>query len=76
MICLQGEHYGIDWDGPAPDIQASDETTVTVPSTNNPLQEADFMLLKAAVDPQRNSDEYGVDIYLEVLSFCEQHTLQ
>lgn len=72
---MQREYYGIDWSGPAPNIQTSYETVVEVPSTSIPLQEADFMLLKATIDAQRNSEEYGVDIYLEVLSFIEAHTL-
>ena len=32
------------------------------------------MLLKSTIDPHRNSEEYGVDIYLEVLSFVEEQT--
>jgi hypothetical protein len=70
---FQGDNYGIDWDGPAPDMQTTDSPEVVVPFTTNPLQEADFALLKTAIDPLCNSDEYGVDIYLEVLTFCEQH---
>lgn len=71
---MQGEYYGIDWDGPVPDIQTSLEPVVEVPSTNNPLQEADLMLLKSTIDRHRNSEEYGVDIYLEVLSFVEERS--
>ncbi len=70
---FQGDNYGIDWDGPAPDMQTTDSSEVVVPFTTNPLLEADFALLKTAIDPLRNSDEYGVDIHLEVLTFCEQH---
>ena len=32
------------------------------------------MLLKSTIDPHRNSEEYGVDIYLEVLSFVEERS--
>ena len=42
-----------------------------VPITSNPLQAADYESLKTLIDPLRDSEEYGVDIYLEALSFVQ-----
>ncbi|XP_068710300.1 uncharacterized protein [Montipora foliosa] len=65
----QGDYYGVDWDGPVPNNQTDAQEAVEVPTTSNPLQEADYVSLKSLIDPLRDSDEYGVDIYLETLSF-------
>lgn len=70
---FQSECYGIVWDGPTQDVHPADQNTVEVPPTNNPLAQDDFMLLQATIDPKQSREEYGVDIYLNVLSFIEQH---
>lgn len=69
---FQGEHYGVDWDGPAPDGNLDDATAVEVPNTRNPLQPAQYSSLTNIINPLRNSDEYGIDIYLETLTFIQQ----
>lgn len=69
---IQGEHYGVDWDGPAPDGNLDDATAVEVPNTRNPLQPAQYSSLTNIINPLRNSDEYGIDIYLETLTFIQQ----
>lgn len=75
MCCLhvfQGDYYGVDWDGPAPDVSLDDETPVEVPNTTNPLEPAQYSSLTNLINPLRNSDQYGVDIYLEVLTFLQE----
>ena len=75
MCCLhvfQGDYYGVDWDGPAPDVSLDDETPVEVPNTRNPLEPAQYSSLTNLINPLSNSDEYGVDIYLEVLTFLQE----
>jgi len=67
----QGDYYGVDWDGPAPHNPNDDQEAVEVPITSNPLQAADYESLKTLIDPLRDSEEYGVDIYLEALSFVQ-----
>lgn len=68
----QGDYYGVDWDGPAPDVSLDDETPVEVPNTTNPLEPAQYSSLTNLINPLRNSDEYGVDIYLEVPTFLQE----
>lgn len=70
---LQGEYYGVDWNGPAPNNSTDDHVTVEVPIIRNPLHPVDYASLTNSIDPLRESDEYGVDIYLEALSFI--HTI-
>lgn len=70
MCCLhvfQGDYYGVDWDGPAPDVSLDE-----VPNTTNPLEPAQYSSLTNLINPLRNSDEYGVEIYLEVLTFLQE----
>lgn len=69
FIISQADYYGVDWDGPVPNNQTDAQEAVEVPTTSNPLQEADYVSLTSLIDPLRDSDEYGVDIYLETLSF-------
>ena len=69
---FQGDYYGVDWDGPAPDVSLDDETPVEVPNTTNPLEPAQYSSLTNLINPLRNSDEYGVDIYLEVPTFLQE----
>ncbi|CAH3148958.1 unnamed protein product [Pocillopora meandrina] len=43
QVCFEkgrGDYYGVDWDGPAPDVSLDDETPVEVPNTTNPLEPA------------------------------------
>lgn len=75
FILFQREYYGVDWDGPAPNIHLADETTsVQVPTTRNPLEPAQQSSLLNLINPLRDSDDYSVDIFLEVLTFTQQTT--
>ena len=62
----------IDWDGPAPDGNLDDATPVEVPNTRNPLEPAQNSSLTNLINPLCNSDEYGIDIYLETLTFIQE----
>ena len=58
-----------------PNNPTDDHATVEVPVTGNPLQEEDYALLRGSIDPLRNSDDYGVDTYLEALNFIHAKVL-
>ena len=58
--------YGVDWEGPMP-VDAA--VQVDVPATQSPLTAIDYEMLRAEIDPLRNTTQYGIDIYEEVLSF-------
>jgi hypothetical protein len=69
-------NYGIDPDGPAPaeewDGQASaDVPVVEIPPTDCPLLDDKWLELKSTIDPTRNSDCNGVDIYIETIHFIQ-----
>lgn len=69
--------YGIDWDGPGPseewDGRVEDDTApVQVPETIFPLESQGLQELSRQVDPAEHSMYYGVDIYLNALSFMQQ----
>ena len=60
--------YGIDWDGPLPNQEwdgqhQDDDRTVEVPSTSFPLSQQVFEHLQRTIDPLRNTQYHGVDIY-------------
>lgn len=61
--------YGIDFDGPLPDDHTDDGNLVEIPRTSIPLEPTDYQEMCAAIDPLRPSDSYGIDIYMEVMSF-------
>ena len=58
--------YGIDWSGP---VTESDENIVTLPDTPSPLPPNDFEELYSTISPLADSENHGVDIYLETLAF-------
>ena len=64
----------MDWDGPAPSAQwdgpIEDEVhTVEVPNIPTVLQASDLTQLTCTVNPLEESDDNGVDLYLEALRF-------
>lgn len=74
---VDSNSYGIDWDGPLPsqawDGQHEDDCrTVEVPSTSFPLSQAVLDHLQKTIDPLRNTQYHGVDIYLEVVCILGQ----
>lgn len=67
--------YGIDIEGPVPDDHDDGSNAVEVPITSNPLEPNHYQQMCAAIDPLRPSDSYGIDIYMEVVSFIETHAV-
>ena len=65
----QGPFFGIDWNGPIPYV--NDDDTVRVSEIFRPLQDMDVEELKQTVNPLAQSANYGVDLYLNTLSFIQ-----
>lgn len=60
--------YGIDWEGPIPEeIETLEE--VHVPDIICPLQSPADLAELSAIDPLRESDSYGIEIFLETKHF-------
>lgn len=63
--------YGIDWEGPTPS-ESFEIDMVEVPETSIPVNcLAD---IEANVDPLTYSEEYGMDLYLQVLQIVTTAT--
>jgi hypothetical protein len=67
------QQYGIDWDGPVPAEDDMDVDAVQVPETTCPLSQEHLDELVATIDPLRESNSYGIDIYLETMEFVNTH---
>lgn len=62
------EAYGIDWDGPLPQLEPC-ESTVDVPETQSVLSDKEMFRLLSLVDPLALSDCHGIDLYMQKLHF-------
>ena len=62
--------YGVDWNGPLP--YTSEDNYVEVPETLCPLDELDMSELLQSIPPSTHSDCWGIDVYLNTLSFVKQ----
>ena len=69
------ERYGIDWDGPLPEDATLDEAIVEVPETGCPLSPEQYQELLSSIDPLRESESYGIDIYMETVTFVNTHVV-
>ena len=65
---LDIQHMGIDWDGPLPPTDCS-ENTVYVDPPQQPLTNTDFHELCTTINPLDSSSEYGLELYVETLQF-------
>ena len=59
------ETYGIDVDGPIPTPDGS----VVIPEIEFQVSQRDLVRLQRTIDPLGPSDEYGVDIYCQLITF-------
>ena len=60
--------YGVDWDGPPPS-DSDGRDTVVVPATACPLSQSDMAELCSHHNPLNSSDDFAVDMYVNVLQF-------
>ena len=65
------DDYGIDFDGPHPaeeyDGPSNETSSVQVPVTEMSISQEDYQQLATSINPLRESEFYGVDIYADVL---------
>lgn len=66
--------YGVDWDSPCPG--EVHETDVTVPENECVLNQNELDNLHTCnmIDPLRDSEFHGVDIYMEAVALLEEHS--
>ena len=65
------EEYGIDMEGPVP----SQGRSIVVPEVPIRLSSENFAHLQQAVNPFAPSDEFGIDLYEQVLQFMSTITV-
>ena len=65
------EMYGIDWDGPLTNDPAETPNIVEIPETPNPLVPNIFQEMCGQIDPLHESSNYGIDIFIQAMSFLE-----
>jgi hypothetical protein len=63
--------YGIDWDGPAPFVQwdGLNDPPVEIPEVPDILIHNDYEQLLDTVDPLRQSNDNGVDLFIATKNF-------
>uniref|UniRef100_A0A1X7U256 Uncharacterized protein n=1 Tax=Amphimedon queenslandica TaxID=400682 RepID=A0A1X7U256_AMPQE len=71
ITCLQesAESFGVDLDGPLSLESESEADRVEVPCVTNPLQQGDYLELKATVDPTKPCEDFGYTYYMNTLAF-------
>ena len=69
------ERHGIDWDGPLPEEATSGEAVVEVPETGCPLSPEQYQELLNSIDPLRESESFGIDIFIETVTFVNTHVV-
>ena len=52
-----------------------DVEAVVVPETNSPMSQEDYDELFRTINPLRESNSYGIDIYVEVKEFVRAHVV-
>ena len=53
-----------------------EDREVVVPETNLPLEGVEIENLQRLINPLRNSEYHGVDIYADVIAFFDEHVQQ
>ena len=64
--------YGIDEEGP---YVTAENTQVIIPPINIHLTDDSLQLLQGTVNPLTESDNYGVDLFSQVLGFIQRHEM-
>eukprot|EP00794_Sanderia_malayensis_P020919 gene20919-22973_t len=70
------ELHGIDWAGPTPLSKHASESNdvVEVPKITCPLGEDNFLRMSSSINPLRDIQSFGIDIYMEVVEFIARIT--
>ena len=61
------DEFGIDCDGPVPQLDAD----IELPETDNPLNSQMMQSLRGQFDVTEESDDFGIEMYLNVKRYVE-----
>ena len=70
MTAYDLSQYGIDYDGPLPTLQTANN--VEIPEVNLPLSQECIQSL-TSMDPLENDGNYGIDVFLRIVTFLEEN---
>lgn len=65
--------YGIDFDGPVPELESEQQENLNILDIPNPLSGDDFAELQQQIDPLHQESAHGIDVYLNMF-ICESKT--
>jgi len=60
--------YGIDWESPMP---ISYDSAIDVPEINFDDRDYFLSILRRSIDPRKESHHFGIDVYVEALTYLE-----
>ena len=66
--------YGVDWEGPPPSDDSDNSDVVAVPQTSCPLSPPQLAELHALYDSLSPTDDFAVNMHLNVLHFVQNQT--
>ena len=58
------QSYGVD---PNDDVEDDSQREVSVPQTPSPLPDENLAILRSRINPQQNSNDYGVGLYVDTI---------
>ena len=61
------DEFGIDWDGPVPQL----DVDIELPETDNPLNSQMMQNLRDQFDVTEESDDFGIEMYLNVKCYVK-----
>ena len=65
---MQDSSFGIDWDGPIPQVDDNDSSVVVDPP-RSPLSQQELMELTEFINPTEPCQDYGLNLYMDCLDF-------
>lgn len=67
------EMFGVDEDGPWPELRTEEEESVVIDPIRNPLQPQDYDELCQSIDSGSDDQNYGITTFSSVLQFISDH---
>ena len=63
-VRVDEQSYGVD---PNDDVEDDSQREVSVPQTPSPLSDENLAILRSHINPQQNSTDYGVNLYIDTI---------
>ena len=70
-MLMQESPFGVDWDGPLPEV-GDDDSGVVVDPPQSLLSQQELMELADYVNPTEPCQDYGLNLYMDCLDFVSR----